>query len=327
MHEREVSARRYAADDGERLVAGLRRAAASARSAQAVRSAENARWRYASAPDGAEVAFALDAGGRALAGIAGTRRRALLEGTEVAFLEIGDVFNDFEQRPGLARARALLAAGAAFAETFGGPAPEKCPVMYGLPDRRAHRIGLRRLEWEVLRSENELRAPLGSLPALPAPEIALEEAPRFPPEVADLFRGFAASRPAILVRDRAVLDWRYAEHPEREYAIGLARRAGELAGYAVYHEGWLHDWIVPPGVASSGDALLAWAAGRARDEGRSALSVSVPDTAPEWLVFQERGFRAVGARGFFAFRSFQRPAIMSWLFKHWYYTRGDVERR
>ena len=62
-------------------------------------------------------------------------------------------------------------------------------------------------------------------------------------------------------------------------------------------------------------------------QNRIPCTVIVPDTAPEWLAFQERGFRVHGTREYLCFRSFQRPAIMSWLFKHWHYTRGDTLAR
>jgi len=50
----------------------------------------------------------------------------------------------------------------------------------------------------------------------------------------------------------------------------------------------------------------------------------VPDTSPEWRLFQRLGFRVRGTRDYLCFRSFQRPAIMSWVFKNWSYTRGDT---
>ena len=52
----------------------------------------------------------------------------------------------------------------------------------------------------------------------------------------------------------------------------------------------------------------------------------VPDTAPEFLALQQLGFRVGPTREFLCFRSFQRPAIMSWLFKHWSYSRADTLR-
>jgi hypothetical protein len=290
------------------------------------RSLASWRWRYGQAPGGACVAFASEDAGQVIAGVVATRQRVLLEGREVAWLEVGDVFNDFGRGRGLDRARALLAAGEALAETFGGPAPERACVFYGLPDRRAHRIGRGRLEWEVLRSENVLRAPCAGLGVRPAGAVSIEAVERFPAEVEALIRAFAADRAAILVRDAAYLDWRYLQRPGVRPEIALGRVRGELRGYAVLRGAMLVDWVVPPGESGVAGELVAWAAERARAAGHPELSIVVPDTSPEWLALQELGFRAHGLPEYLCFRSFQRPAIMSWLFKHWYYTRGDIER-
>jgi len=254
--------------------------------------------------------------------VCATRHRARFEGRECHFLEVGDLFNDFASGRGLVRARGLLAAGQAFAETFGGFAPEKHPVMYGLPDRRAHRLGLRSLDWEVLRSENELvLPPTRALPA-PAKDVLVETPARFPEEVERAFQAYAEGRPAILARDATYLNWRYVERPGARADLALARRAGEVVGYAVQRAGRLLDWCVRPEDEGTVLALLGWARARARVE----LVAVVPDTSSEWLLFQRLGFRVRGTREYLCFRSFQRPAIMSWLFQNWTYSRGDLLR-
>jgi len=320
MSELQVEARAFRPGDEELLLAGFARAARVGGGPR--RELAELRWRYGAAPHGACVAFTLDQHARAVAGVCATRHRVRFEGREAFWLEVGDVFNDFERGAGLVRARALLAAGRAFAEAFGGPSPEKHPVMYGLPDRRAHRLGLRHLEWEVLRSENELV--LESTRAVPlAAGVQVEEVQRFPEEVERAFLGYAGERAAILVRDAAYLNWRYAERPGPGFALALARRAAEPVGYAVLRDGRLFDWGAPPADEAVVHALLAWARARA---GRTSLTAVVPDSAPEWLLFQRLGFRVRGTREYLCFRSFQRPAIMSWLFQHWTYSRGDTLR-
>ncbi|HEX6883951.1 MAG TPA: hypothetical protein VF530_11265 [Planctomycetota bacterium] len=320
-----LEVRPFRPGDEELLLAGHERALRSAGGGPARERAE-LRWRYGAAPHGACVALALDPQGQALAGLAATRHRALLEGSEVHWLEVGDLFQDFARGGGLARAQPLRAAGEAFAETFGGFPPEKHPVLYGLPNRRAHRFGLRVLEWEVLRSENELVLDLAR--ALPAPgrAVAVEEVARFPAEVERAFAGFAAGRGAILVRDAALLNWRYAERPGEPCAKLLARRGGEPVGWAVERGGLLLDWGVRPDDEAAVAALLQGAATCARRGGARALAAVFPDTAPEFQLFQRLGFRVRGTREYLCFRSFQRPAIMSWLFQHWSYTRGDTLR-
>jgi hypothetical protein len=321
-----IEARVARADDVERLHAALERARASAGGTGATRTLDELRWRYAAAPDGACVAIAAEADGTLVAGIAATRRRALLEGREVAWLEVGDVFNDFARGVGLSRARGLAQAGEAFGETFGGFAPERHPVMYGLPNRRAHRFGRVALEWEVLRSENELVLDLARAAHAPERDVTLEEVERFPAECAATFQAFAATRAAVLVRDAAVLDWRYGERTGAGFQRVLARRGGALVGWAVLRDGALLEWLAPPDDEGLARTLLAWAAARARAEGHARLTLVVPDGSPEWLTFQRLGFRVHGTREYLCFKSFQRPAIMSWMFHHWFYTRGDTLR-
>src|SRR5262245_15263326 len=128
-----VEARPYRSEDELLIVDGLARSVRTLPSG-ARRAPAELRWRYGAAPHGACVAFACDGEGRAIAGLCATRQRVRFEGRDVFWLEVGDLFNDFSLGAGLARARGLIGAGQALAETFGGFAPEKHPVMYGVPN-------------------------------------------------------------------------------------------------------------------------------------------------------------------------------------------------
>jgi len=281
-------------------------------------------WRYGTAPHGAVLAVARDTAGVELAGLVATRQRVRFEGQELYWLELGDLWNDFGRGAGLSRARPLLAAGAAFAEAFCGFAPEKHPLVYGLPNRRAHRLGLARLEWEVLRSENELALDLARAPEGGASDVTLEQPARFPPEVEEAFLRHAEGRAATLWKDAAALNWRHVDGPRRG-ELALARRAGEPVGFAVQRDGLLLELATAAADEAARLALVLWAADRARAAGATRLAAVVPDTAPEFLALQALGFRVGPTREFLCFRSFQRPAIMSWLFKHWSYSRADTE--
>jgi len=221
-----VEARPFAAGDEALLLDGLERARRAA-GAGSTPSLESLRWRYASAPHGACLALALE-GTQPVAGLCATRQRVRFQGAEVHWLEVGDLFNDFAHGRGLVRARGLLDAGKAFAESFGGFAPEKHPVVYGLPNRRAHRLGLRHLEWEVLRSENELFLELAEVGEGPRSDLAAEEVQRFPDDVHDAFEGWAEGREAVLIRDAAYLNWRYVERPGAAFELALVGRYATL---------------------------------------------------------------------------------------------------
>jgi hypothetical protein len=292
------------------------------------------RWRTRANPDGACLGVARDEAGRVRAAIVGVRRAARLAEERVAFLEITDLFNDFEAGRGLARARAYVELGEGFSRAFGGAAPEKHPLMWGIPTRRAHRIGLARHGFEILRTQSRLSSEVRRFAPGGASDVELEDVERFPADAGELFERFARGRGALLERDAARLDWRYALHPERRYRIALARRAGALVGYAVCRLGaWggesgalLVDWCVPPEERGVGSALLAWAGFLARRGGAARLVTSVPDKSPEWALFQDRGLRVSATDEVLAFRSFQKPYVMSWLFAHGFLLLGDGER-
>ena len=56
------------------------------------------------------------------------------------------------------------------------------------------------------------------------------------------------------------------------------------------------------------------------------LKNPVNDAEDMATALQRLGFHVGPTREFLCFRSFQRPAIMSWLFKHWCYSRADTLR-
>jgi hypothetical protein len=268
-----------------------------------------------------------DPEGRVVSRVLGTRRQAVLDGQTVFFIEVSELYNDFDRGEGLARANNLRRCGEAFAKSFGGRAPEGHPVLYGVPDRRAHRFGLRHLRWEILRSEALLRVRPHGLCAPAAPGIEVEVVQRFPDAVGELSAQIAESRGAMLTRDALRLNQRFCERPgEVENTIAVAKRAGQIVGACVYSRGALREWIGPHEAMDVAGALCTWGDERARADGRDGLAAGFPETSPEWLLFQRLGFWIHGGGAYTVFRSFHKPYIMSWLFFNWYYTPADIGR-
>ncbi len=282
-------------------------------------------WRCANAPDGACVAVVTD-GERVVSRILGTRKQAVLDGQQVTFVEVFDLYNDFEYRHGLGRANSLKQCGEAFSKSFGGRAPESFPILYGVPTRRAHRFGLRHLRWEILRSEARLRLRPQGHCAPAAPGVEVEEITRFPDQLDPVCAEVSASRGAMLVRDARRLNHRFCERPDSNYTIAAARKNGQFAGYCVLADGALVDWVCPHESLDVASAMVVWGDERARTEGHEGLAASFPETAPEWLIFQRFGFWIQGGMDYTVFRSFHKPYIMSWLFFNWYYTPADLGR-
>ena len=127
--------------------------------------------------------------------------------------------------------------------------------------------------------------------------------------------------------------WRYEQNPHHRYLQAAVRRAGELAGTAVYRkgsfdlveDGLLVDWLAPAEDGGVRAALLAWVLSRARAEGCERLTAVFPDTAPEWLAFQRLGFRVLATRYFLVAWSFSARHDLPWMRRHWYYTLGDTD--
>ena len=81
---------------------------------------EELAWRIEDAPDGGCAALVTNDQGRLVSRILGALRPARLDGQDVSFLEVFDVFNDFDGGKGLERARGLQRCGEAFAKSFAG---------------------------------------------------------------------------------------------------------------------------------------------------------------------------------------------------------------
>lgn len=90
------------------------------------------------------------------------------------------------------------------------------------------------------------------------------------------------------VRDAAFVHWRYATRPEAGYRLVVASRAGCGAGWFAYRSlalrgipaGFVVDFVLAPGEAAAGAALLRAAAGIARAEGAALLSALRPGSGP-----------------------------------------------
>jgi L-amino acid N-acyltransferase YncA len=300
------------------------------------RTLEQWRWQYERNPSGCRIYLAVTDEGRVLAQYAGVPQRMQLDGEPTYFSQSVDSMADPEFRR-LAREPLFVQVGRAFDASFGGVGPAKDTLMWGLPVPAAFRIGKKQLKYELVRQQHKLVAPLAALRAIgearTVAECVVEECAAFPEDTDACFARFAAARRGLAVRDRAQLRWRYEENPYHRYRIGAVRRAGELAGLAVWRrgsfdqseDGLVADWIVPAEDEPARAALLGWARACAAEEGCARLAALFPDTAPEWLLFQDLGFRVHATRYFLVAWSFSARHDLGWMRRHWYYTLGDTD--
>jgi hypothetical protein len=216
--------------------------------------------------------------------------------------------------------------------------------MWGLPVPAAWRIGKTYLKYELVRTQLKLSVPVENvfLPPLgpSGSGVDVEELTEFPEDAEELFQKHAVRTGAMAVRDKEQLDWRYVKKPGRTYRIAAARRAGVLVGLTVQTNGSFDgdsgslvcDWMVgePETAAAPFDfgatvELLAWQRATANELGQEHMVALFPDTAPEWLAFQEAGFRARDTSYFLVGRNYSKPYDMRWLRQNWYYTLGDTD--
>ncbi|HEX6883262.1 MAG TPA: GNAT family N-acetyltransferase [Planctomycetota bacterium] len=289
------------------------------------------RWQYERNPSGQRIFLCVTDEGRVLAQYAGIPQRVRLDGEPSFFSQSVDSMADPEFRR-LAREPLFVQAGRAYDACFGGTGPEKDTLMWGLPVPAAYRIGKKQLKYELVRQQHKLVAPLAALEA-PAPALEVRTLEACPPETDALFARFARERAGLAVRDRAQWRWRYEENPYHRYELGAVLREEELAGLAVFRkgsfdqreDGLLVDWMVPVGDEEARRALLEWARARAAAAGCERLTTLFPDTAPEWSLFQELGFRVHATRYFLVAWSFSARHDLAWMRRHWYYTLGDTD--
>jgi len=295
------------------------------------------RWRFLGNPSGSRILLALTPEGKVAGQLAVIVQRVRLDGRPSCFGQGVDQMSASELRSGLQRGSLVGILGNTVVKLYSGPLPHQDSLGWGAPVPAAWRAGKSFARYEIIRTQLKLSARPEELRATGAEGVELEEVAEFPEPVLGVFERATARYKAIAVRDKAQLDWRWRDHPEKHCRIALARRRGELLGFAVWtagdfdgesHQALLCDWLVAPGASGERGAraaLLAWYARGAREAGLNRLTAVFPDTSAEWLEFQRAGFRVAPSRYFFIGRQYLRGYDVHWMNRHWYYTLGDTD--
>ncbi|QDU68407.1 GNAT family N-acetyltransferase [Engelhardtia mirabilis] len=326
--------REYRAGDEEAILETFNRCFADVDPNFTPRTIEEWRWQYLENPSGWRIYLAITDDGRVMSQYAGVGLRVLLEGERAHFSQAVDSMTDPAFRRGLKKPGFFVLTSYPYAENYGGPAPDKDPIQYGMPIPPAWRIGKVHCGYQMLRTETKLVVPAdGGLTLESAAGVEVTETETWPDDLDELFARACEPFGAIGIRDRAHMQWRYRDRPGFRYEVALARANGQLVGLAVWRagvfdrsdDGLICDWIVDPGRPDASAALIAWAAERTRAAGRERLVTLLPDTCPEWLPFQGRGFRARTSSYFMVIRRYTKRYDTRWVYKHWYYTLGDTD--
>lgn len=317
----------------ERIVAAFNRVFAKADPNFRPRSLDFWRWQYLDNPSGKLLIHAEAPDGSVAAHHGFINQRLLLEGRPSLCGQMVDSMVDPAYRRGLQRVSLSATLSNSFIGHTGGEGARLHAFYWGAPVPVAMRIGKALVQYEVVRTQLKLSCAPAEVRLQGASGISVEEPASFPEDTVEFFRKVAHCYKAIAVRDQPQLDWRFVRHPECRFSIATARLGGELRGYAVYshgsfdgfEEGLVCDWLVHPDDGAAANALWAWLVEKARASSAERLTAVFPETVPDWIRFQEAGFRAAPTQYPFVARTCVRRFDPPWLRRNWYYTLGDTD--
>jgi hypothetical protein len=185
-------------------------------------------WQYLDNPAGTQILLAVAADGSIASQYAAVPQMADTEHGPCRFVHVVDSMTHPDYRQGLQREGLFAALGRQFTADYEEHGNE---LGYGLPVRIAERIGRRLLDYTFLRTvEYWLRDP--NLPTFPSSAaIRLEHNLNIPAAADSLWQRCLPKRPCAVRKDRAYLQWRYAEGPNRDSYMRIsAWRGDDLAG-------------------------------------------------------------------------------------------------
>jgi len=261
--------------------------------------------------------------GEVRAWCAAPSRTVWMDGREVRFTELTDVVAR-EGGGELAHGDAWRQAAAA---TLGA---EEDLVQYAFPTECSWEAGERFDGFDIVRTQHVLVQP-ATAPAERPPEVEIVSA--FDHTFRWLWERCAGAFGASVIRDDALLRWRFSRASGRDYRV-LATRDGNGVprGYAVYSPApwWtpggavLVDWLVPPEEVEVGKLLLRALRAEAQADGRSSLATTLVEWSPWFESFQRSGYAVHPSPLFLVARSAARRFDHLWLRDHWWVTLADT---
>jgi hypothetical protein len=329
----EYTVRPYRPGDEDKILPAFNRIFAEIDSTFVPRTMEEWRWRNQLNPAGLRIFVCTNADGEVVAHQAAIPVRLVHRGEPVIWNQIVDSFADPRHGKSLKRPGLFVICAKPFGDHYGGP-PPKDQIMYGLPIRRAYRIGQKFLGYQTVREQLILEADPRQMPRADPGRTRIEIITRFTEEVAELFARACVPHAAIARRDAAFLNWRFADKPGADYHFALARDdGGRLLGYVVLSLGQFDlkesalvvDWLVDPAAPEAGIALRAYAGEWARARGADSLRALFPETCADFHAFQEQGYRACETAYITAAGSYTRAFHTLALFWGWYYTLAEFD--
>lgn len=297
-------------------------------------SAECLDWAFGPDQKGAVGMLSVDADGRPLAAIAALKVPVLYEGKPAWIGQVMDARVDTERCGGLRNPGRFAHLAEAFARLHGGQIDAGMPLFYGVPTKSLWRLAKERLSTKLMRTQDVLLRDLDGIELPPAAGLEAESVSAFPESVTALKIRTGEAKALVTRPSCGALNHRYVEFPGGAFQISIVKRAGEVAGYAVFRTGTLEggeprlgliwDWLVPDADQAVSAALMHWAKDQAASHGCAELAYVCPETCAEWLLLQSVGMRVQASGMTIAARHFARQMTMRWLYHNWNYSLGDL---
>lgn len=301
------------------------------------RPMEHWRWQFAENPLGHDTFVAQEEGGRIVGTYTSIPGRWRLMGREVRAAQAVDTCVHARYRRSLKREGLFLRLAGAWFDHFGRP--DRDPIVWGLPNPQAFRIGTRRLDYRPVHSplrslnRNFDAAWIEWLEAGTREPLSVREVAEVPSGADELFERTLGREAFVQVRDASYLRWRYLRCPTRRYRLLEARSAdGALRGLLVLLDRWgvrpitpLVDWIVAGDDTEAQRALLLAAARRAAAAGSSCLETWVPLWSSHAKTLRALGFADDDSPFHLCIRVFGPPIDETWARDHWFVQMGDSD--
>ena len=326
-----LTLRPYRPGDEEGILALFRRAYGKER------SLAGWRWKFCDNPAGQQIMLAVTEAGEVVGQYAGLPVWAAKGGRLFLFSQAVDSMVDPRFRRGLQNPGLQITLTRRFFEEYMGPG--KGAIAYGFPIPvycgLLVRTGTSTVVHKVMQLKRELtrgeEAPGGALTSL---RYRVEQAPRFPQAVDELWERCQQELPLAIIRDARFLNWRYADCPDVTYVKLLAtdRWTARLAGLAVLRLGidgrpaaLLVDWLVPERRRGLASVLLQHCHALASASGLSQMEAWFPEYAPQFQFLQTHGYQPTATMYALIATVFCEELSQEWMRGHWYYTMGDSD--
>ncbi len=292
-----------------------------------------AAWKYDANPAGSHGLLAENPAGEVVGFYGGVPIRMRADGLDVVFGQNCDSCTDASERRGLKNPGTFVRTAQAYASTFarrGGDA-----VMYGMATKAHYRLGVRYLDYWMLRTQPMLV--LRDPSRLPDWDRSVHAVPvdRFDARADRFAASLESSYPCVGVRDASFLNWRFLDRPGEHYVTAFAKTGDrdDYRGHMVFAEArfgdqptaLVVDWFVNPGDFGAARSLLRFAAERAAQAGREELVFLCPPTSFWFGRFQDFGFAAEPSPYVMIARPYDPRLSSAYLRAHWYYTLADFD--